>query len=417
MLKVEKNLVNWIEKHLDIIFLICVTLAAVFVRFCIRKVESPDWISYLSLWFDAIKSGGGFRALSSTPANCDYNMLYQFLVAIMTYIPIEPLYQYKALSCLFDFVLAVFSALIVYHVLGGEDKENTIEKRARAKTGAILCYTCILFSLVVIMDSAAMAQCDAIYSAFVVASLYFLLKDKYTPAFIMLGFAFAFKLQAMFIMPFYLFYWFYTKKFSLLYFLYIPLVMELAGLPCLLAGRPFLEVITGAFSIYFSQAGAKMGLYIEYPSFWAFMDVVPMAISGEYDYYRWQQLIMAFTVVVLAIVMYGFMKLKIKINQRNLLYIAFLLTYTTVLFLPNMMSRYGYLYLVLAIPLCFFNKKTIPWCVCIHMISIYMINNGCYSNLFPTTIQGISLINLASWIAYMWILLKEIRAGQNEIIG
>lgn len=92
MLLIEKKLVEWIEKHLDIILIIFISVIAAFMRFCIRKVESPDWISYLSLWFDAIKEGGGFRALSSTPANCDYNMLYQFLVAIMTYIPIHPLY-------------------------------------------------------------------------------------------------------------------------------------------------------------------------------------------------------------------------------------------------------------------------------------------------------------------------------------
>lgn len=117
MLLIEKKLVEWIEKHLDIILVVFISVIAAFMRFSIRKVESPDWLSYLSLWFDAIKEGGGFRALSSTPANCDYNMLYQFLVAVMTYIPIHPLYQYKILSCIFDYVLAAFSAQIVCHII------------------------------------------------------------------------------------------------------------------------------------------------------------------------------------------------------------------------------------------------------------------------------------------------------------
>lgn len=415
MLLIEKKLVEWIEKHLDIILVVFISVIAAFMRFCIRKVESPDWLFYLSLWFDAIKEGGGFRALASTPANCDYNMLYQFLVAVMTYIPIHPLYQYKILSCIFDYVLAIFSALIVCHIIrtgecNGEyssDQENIVFRWSLGK--AILVYASVLFSLVVIIDSAAMAQCDAIYSAFIVASLYMLMRDKYHKAFILLGLAFAFKLQAMFIMPFYLFYWFKSKKFSLLYFFYIPLVMELSGLPCLIAGRPLREVLIGAFSIYSSQAGAKMGLYIEYPSFWAFMDVVPIGLSEGYDYYRWQQLMIAFTVAVLALIMYYLIKMKITLRSKNMLYIAFLLSFTTVFFLPNMMSRYGYLYIMLSIPIASINKKTIPWCICLQMITIYMMNNGCYSNLFPTSIQGIALINLAVWVAYMWILIKEMQ--------
>lgn len=273
--------------------------------------------------------------------------------------------------------------------------------------GGILVYAGVLLSLVVIIDSAALAQCDAIYSAFIVSSLYMLMRDKYHKAFILLGLAFAFKLQAIFIMPFYLFYWFKSRKFSLLYFFYIPLMMELSGLPCLIAGRPLREVLIGAFSIYASQTGAKMGLYIEYPSFWAFMDVVPMNLSEGYDYYRWQQLMIAFTVAVLALIMYYLIKLKITLSSKNMLYIAFLLSFTTVFFLPNMMSRYGYLYIMLSFPIASINKKTIPWCICLQMITIYMMNNGCYSNLFPTSIQGIALINLAVWIAYMWILIKE----------
>lgn len=277
-------------------------------------------------------------------------------------------------------------------------------------------YAGVLLSLVVIIDSAAMAQCDAIYSAFIVSSLYMLMRDRYHMAFILLGLAFAFKFQAMFIIPFYLFYWFKSKKFSALYFLYIPFVMELSGLPCLIAGRSLPEVLIGAFSIYGSQTGAKMGLYIEYPSFWTFMDVIPMGLHGDYDYYRWQLLIIAFTIAVLALIMYCFIKLKITLNSRNMLYVAFLLSFTTVFFLPNMLIRYGYLYIILSIPIAYLNKKTLPWCICLQMITVYVMNNGYYSNLFPTSIQGISLINLTVWVAYMWLLLRAMHEkGKTEL--
>lgn len=133
MLLVEKKLTEWIEKHLDIILIVFISIIAAFMRFCIRKVESPDWISYLSVWYDTIKEGGGFRTLASTPANCDYNMLYQFLVAVMTYIPIHPLYQYKILSSIFVYVLAVFSALIVCHIIKNSNTaESTVSVHENA---------------------------------------------------------------------------------------------------------------------------------------------------------------------------------------------------------------------------------------------------------------------------------------------
>lgn len=134
-------------------------------------------------------------------------MLYQFLVSIMTYIPIEPLYAYKIQSVIFDYLLAGTVMLIV----------RDLSVKNKAENG-LAAYATVILSPIVFMDSDMWAQSDAIYAFFVIASLYCILKEKYIPSFVLLGIALSLKLQAGFILPFYAFIYFYKKRFSILYF-------------------------------------------------------------------------------------------------------------------------------------------------------------------------------------------------------
>ena len=73
-------------------------------------------------------------------------------------------------------------------------------------------------------NSALWGQCDSIYTAFVVFTLYFMLEEKYNLAFIMYGFALTFKLQAIFILPCIGIIFLKNRKFSILKILWIPIV-------------------------------------------------------------------------------------------------------------------------------------------------------------------------------------------------
>lgn len=114
--KIEKGLLNYVEKHLDTVILICVTLAGILVRVSLRGFISGDAKYDLLPWYEQIKSMGGIFGLDTQVGN--YNMLYQFLIALMTYLPIKSLYVYKILSCIFDYLLAMVIAYLV-HLLGG----------------------------------------------------------------------------------------------------------------------------------------------------------------------------------------------------------------------------------------------------------------------------------------------------------
>lgn len=71
---------------------------------------------FLIPWYDSIKAQGGLRSLKEQVG--DYNLLYQTLVAFMTYLPGSCVQYYKALSIVFDYWLAFASALLVARLSG-----------------------------------------------------------------------------------------------------------------------------------------------------------------------------------------------------------------------------------------------------------------------------------------------------------
>lgn len=46
----------------------------------------------------------------------NYNLLYQTLIALMTYFNVNCIYYYKALSILFDYLLAFYSAASICQI-------------------------------------------------------------------------------------------------------------------------------------------------------------------------------------------------------------------------------------------------------------------------------------------------------------
>ena len=112
MFKIEKRFLEWVEKHILLFCVIGVTLISMIIRYSFREIISNDAYWCLLPWYDVIKENGGIYALGSQVG--DYNMLYQFIIAVFTYLPIEPLSAYKLLSCIFDYLLAAAMGYFVY---------------------------------------------------------------------------------------------------------------------------------------------------------------------------------------------------------------------------------------------------------------------------------------------------------------
>ncbi|MCM1540241.1 MAG: hypothetical protein NC121_03165 [Blautia sp.] len=391
MTTVEKKLIGFCEKHLDILVVSALTLLSILVRYGVRDVLSGDASLFLLPWYEEIKDGGGFKALEYQVGN--YNMLYQTLIALLSYLPIAPLYAYKILSLFFDYCLAVVVGVLAY--------QFSVHNK---KWKGIFAYIAVILSPIVILNSSAWAQCDSIYVCFALMALLMMCREKYVPAFLFLGAAFSFKLQAVFLLPFFLFAYIWRKRFSILHFLIIPVTMCVLNLAGVIMGRSFLDI----FTIYLKQTGEYPDLAQNYPSVWCLL-----VGDHGWDYYWYlNKAGILFTVAILLILLTYFYLKKIEWNPHNLVYIAFLSSYACVLFLPAMHERYGYLYEILAIVILIWKKETVV--LFVPMYCLTLLTYAYY--LFNTTTKAstvAALVNIVVYLGYLFLLTREMSAKKN----
>jgi Gpi18-like mannosyltransferase len=208
---------------LGILFLLAIAL-----RISLFPIQTSDYTFFLSQWYDFIQSHGGFAAFKYNFAN--YNVPYLYLLAITTYLPIPKLIAIKSISVAFDIVLGIFTYLII----------NLKYKRSiAAAIGALV----VLFAPTIFINSSAWGQCDAIYTAFCLGSLYYALKERPALACVFFGLAISFKLQAIFFLPV-LLVLLLKRKLSLKHLILIPAIFLLLLVPAFIAGRDAGSLLT-----------------------------------------------------------------------------------------------------------------------------------------------------------------------------
>lgn len=396
MTLVEKKVIAYIEKHLSVFIIAFAFLLGAYLRFSMRYFLSGDTLEYYLPWYDDFKSLGGFKALGQQVGDCDYTILYQFMLAALTYLPMIPLYAIKAFSILFDMLLAVLVARIVY--------KNT----EYGLNGAAAAFAFVWVSPVIAMNSAMWTQCDSIYTFFVILSLYYLYKEKDVTAMVFLGLAFSFKLQTIFVLPFFLFYYFYKRRFSVLYFLIVPAVFFISTLPGIIAGRGILEGV----EVYFIQKAEYYRMEMNYPGFWMFTSYETFVEKYEYFDYLYPIALLV-TFMMLAAWMIFTIKKKVTLDAKNFLGLALLLTFTTVFFLPVMHERYGYIYEVLAIIYLFYNKKAKLPCLAIQVVSL--VTYAWYLMYVPRNLTFLAVINTMIYITYAYLYVKGIKDEETAV--
>lgn len=328
MTKAEQKFFDLVQKYILQIFLVAVTALALAVRLFGMDFQSDDFNSFLSPWWTVIKSGGA-GGLATQVGN--YNIPYQIITFLFTLLPFGPLYSYKILSVVFDFVLAVSAGLLV----------RSLGSKNSSVRGAVT-YAVVLCSATVIFNSAFWAQCDSIYVSFILLSIYFMKKDKNILAFVMLGVSFAFKLQMIFILPFFIFCYISGRKLSVLHFLIIPAVDFIMCLPAVLLGRNIADI----FTIYVQQTDYGKQISMNFPNLYSFM----CNTADINNYYLFKGFSIVFTVLVLGMGLSLIIYKKTDLsNPGTLLLTAIWTVFTCLMFLSSMHERYAYLLDVLAV--------------------------------------------------------------------
>ncbi len=386
MTKIEAKIFKLIENNILFILFIASTVLGTAIHIFGLSFESLDYKTFLLPWWNTI-SEGGINSLATQVGN--YNIPYQIIIYLLTLLPFGPLASYKILSIVFDFVLAFSAALIVKTF----DKNNS-------KIKAVLTYTIVLCSMTVVLNSSFWAQCDSIYVSFILLSLYFIKKDKTIPAFIMLGIAFSFKLQTVFIIPVLIYYYFSTRKFSILNFLIIPVVDIVMCLPAIIFGRNFMDIIT----IYANQTSEGKHMQIGVPNIWAC--VCDMNDINGYNLLR--NLSICLVILILGTGLSLVIYKKVDLGDNQIFLLSSLWTvFTCFMFLPSMHERYGYLLDILAVIYVIVTAKRFWLAVALQLVSL----RGYCVYLFSYEVLDIKLtaiIYIAIYVYVTIVFVKEV---------
>lgn len=132
MLKTERKLIDFIEKHMLIFQMFLVSALALYIR------RIPIWWNTddVAAYFDFHE-------------NCTQSGLYYLLVRAVQYLPMLPVHSIKWISVIGDFGTAVLCLLLVR----GKNRDNRLLQ--------VFCYTLCLFSPVMFLRGVAWAQIDS----------------------------------------------------------------------------------------------------------------------------------------------------------------------------------------------------------------------------------------------------------------
>lgn len=303
-------------------------LLAMVIRALCMEHETLDYQNFLQHWVKLLRDQGGFKALRYNIGS-NYNVPYLYFLALFSYSAVRDLYLIKLLSILFDVILAWGIMRIVYCF-------------SNCSAKVLGAFFVTLFLPTVILNGAYWGQCDSIYSAFAIWSVYFALKDKPILSVCFIAVSFSFKLQAVFLMPVFLIFIF-AKKIKWPHLLFFPLTFFFMDLPAILAGSSAKSTLL----LYFNQANTVgSGLNYNSPSVYAFI-----RNSTDTDLLSKIGIIAAFTFLfVLFILCYT---QREHLNNKVLLTCALLIVVAVPLLLPHMHDRYFFIADVLSIAFVF----------------------------------------------------------------
>lgn len=240
-------------------------LVALVVRFLARDYQSTDYIFFTSRWYKFIQVSGDLLAMRLPFSN--YTTLYLYLLAIAnTVLPYTyPLHAIKLTSVIFDFLCAFAAYKII--------KTQTGSTR-RAWIGCII----LLLCPTVVANSALWGQADSIFTAFILLSIWRLIKGDGVGALLLYGIAFAFKLQAIFLLPLYG-YLVLDRRIRLSDLFVVPAIYLLVNVPAVLIGRSWLDIL----GVYVNQSGTYTDLTYNAANIYQWLPAEPgniLSIAG-----------------------------------------------------------------------------------------------------------------------------------------
>jgi Gpi18-like mannosyltransferase len=284
-------------------------------KILLLPVRTGDFVGFLQPWLNFIQSHGYFSSLKY--GFYDYTPAYIYILILIAKIGLNPLFCIKITSIFFEYIAAFFVGKIA---------------GLKFKTLPMVWIAMAIVPLLptVLLNSSYLSQCDSIYAAFVLGSIYFLFIQKQLLSVLMLGIAFSFKMQFVMLLPFY-FVMLLRGNIRWYYFLMVPAVFIFSLLPAYVMGRP----LSGLLNVYLSQADHYHFLTLNFPNIYIFFDNAfyqPIKIAG---------MIITFVLTFVFGIILSRKKYQFSFDQWVRL--VFLSAIVIPFLLPGMHERYMYL--------------------------------------------------------------------------
>ena len=336
---------------------------------------NQDYNAFLSRWFDTIKTNGGFSALKNSMG--DYTQPYLYLLTLGTYTNINKLFYIKILPFIFEIMAAFFIMKIVNM------------KYKNEKIG-YLSFGILLLIPTVILNGSVWGQCDIIYTAFVIASIYYILREKPIISILFYGIALSFKLQAIFILPLFAILLF-KNRIRIYHLLLIPLTYLVLSIPSLIVGRPLKDILL----TYVNQSSEYTNLTYNAPSIYQwftssfFSNTTFISNIG-----------IIFTLVVVLSIIYISVKYIKVIKYENIIELSLLFAVIVPFLLPRMHERYFFMADIISLLYAFCFPKKLYVAIIIPLVSLF-----CYLPfLYNTSTDSIVDLSIVLFIIIIDLL-------------
>ena len=367
--------------------LLCISALALGLRILAYPATNHDMIDHQIPWLSQLQQIGFWKAISAPFSQYGYTPFYTYAMGVSNALfpnGTGPDPILKSIPVFFDFI----AASLVYAI-------------ARLRWGdgwrAVIGFAAVLFAPTVYLNGAYWGQTDVIYTSFLLACVYMLLRRSDVWAMVFFGLALSVKLQAIWIGPFILMMVFRGR--IRWWLLVVPAVVYFAlALPTFVVGRSVAEVAT----IYFTQAGTQSLLTYS---------AANLHFFPQYVFYQmgvWPQAIpfIAKASILLAAalsVLFAWKASKRELSDEALIVAVVVSELLVPQFLPHMHNRYFFAADVFIILLAVWNAKYWPAAVIMQFNSFvtyisFLWGKALLANPVPGVLQIFGFTNNLQWV-------------------
>ena len=295
-------------------FALCVFAMLARVSFIERS--SGDYDIYLADWIARLAAGSFGEGMKANIG--EYNVLYQYILFVITRLGVPALYAVKAVSFIGDALLAGASA------------------KMAGRKNAIAAFGAVLLLPTLVLNGGMFAQCDSLYAACALWGLALALDKRPAGSAACFALSLCFKLQSAFILPIVAVLW-AARRLRVREALIFAATLLAVMLPALLGGKGLGDIIR----IYTAQTGLYTGLNYNAANFFGLMETTGL------DVYAYGNFAMGLAFGACALLVVWGVGRAQEMEDGDYVHLALLMVLVTVFLLPRMHERYFYL----AVPL------------------------------------------------------------------